>query len=162
MELYSENSLLAVKEVIREHRPNLVMYCIVNADLNMSTGKIAGQVGHSVDLALSYYFSLLEKFSSKVCWSENNHNYYLSSSNTLSDKENKFLENFTSWQLHGRTKVVLKASQKEFEKLKNEEDYFLVRDAGLTEIAPNSETVLSLPPILKEDAPKIIKKMRLL
>ena len=162
MELYSENSLLAVKEVVRENRPNLVMYCVVNSELNMSTGKIAGQIGHSIDLAISYYFSLLDKLSSQVCWSESNHNYYLSNSVSLSEKENKFIENFTSWQLHGRTKVILKASLKEFEKIKSEIDYFLVRDAGLTEIAANTETVLSLPPILKEEAPKLIKKLRLL
>lgn len=160
MEINIESSILAVNEAVRENRPKFVMYLIVNTDLNMSTGKIAGQVGHGVDLALQYYFNLLDKITTQSICLEKENKYYCM--DNLTDNESKIIESYTSWLLHGRTKVVLKASLKQFEKIKSELDYFLVRDAGLTEIEANSETVLSFPPILKEECPKLIKKLQAL
>ena len=56
---------------------------------------------------------------------------------------------------------MLKASDNEFEKLKKIENHVLVVDAGLTEIDPNTETVIAFIPINKSDAPKLIKRLRL-
>lgn len=56
------------------------------------------------------------------------------------------------WLATSYRKVVLRADDKEWERLKAELWCFLVRDAGLTEVESGSETVLVLWPMRKSEA----------
>jgi peptidyl-tRNA hydrolase len=50
------------------------------------------------------------------------------------------------WKATGHAKVILKASQKQIEKLMGEPETMYIRDAGRTQIVPNSLTVLGFYP----------------
>lgn len=135
-----------------------VLYLIVNNSLNMGTGKIAAQVGHAVDI-IRDEIDNLKSISIK---------YQKTDKTILSQAEidkfevaNRKYNNYLLWRQVGRRKVVLTADAKEFEKLKAEE-CFIVHDAGLTQVSAGSETVISLLPMRKNDAPKIIKRLQVL
>jgi peptidyl-tRNA hydrolase len=68
------------------------------------------------------------------------------------------------WVKSSFRKVVLRADDKEWEKVKACPDltFVTVRDAGLTEVAAGSETVLGIWPMLKSQAPKVLKKLQVL
>lgn len=78
----------------------------------------------------------------------------------LHEKYNKD-QIFKTWLNSGMTKIVLKASDSEFEKLKQEINSVLVIDAGFTVVASSTETVVGLKPMNKENASKLIKTLRL-
>lgn len=73
----------------------------------------------------------------------------------------KEYQDFYDWFHHSQAKVVLKAKEKELKKLKSL-GYFAVIDEGRTEIPSGSLTVVALPPMLKSEAQKIVKRYRLL
>lgn len=58
----------------------------------------------------------------------------------------------------------MKADEKEWVKLKNDNDLYtvIVKDLGLTELEPDTETVIGVYPMFKSQAPKIIKRLQLL
>lgn len=125
----------------------LIMYLIVRESLNMSVGKIAAQVGHAVQLINIRYHSLNDKIG-------------------RSDEETNMIHRYNFWVDHnandGFTKIVCKASDKEWELLKLIYKPTVVVDAGKTEVAPMSETVMSIFPVYKEERDKILKRLRLL
>lgn len=104
---------------------DLVMYYIVNSDLKMQKGKICSQIGHAtVDMLLNI------------------------------NKENKY---FNTWLLNGQPKIVLKQTEKNILQLvdkfyKKDNKFFCIKihDAGKTQIAPNSLTVLAFCPYPKK------------
>jgi len=113
------------------------MYIVVNNDLGMSKGKTASQVGHVVcDLTIR-----------------------LVGSQTVEYKD---------WRREGQAKVVLKATENTIENLyakyyKDRKSWCLVvHDAGKTQIAANSLTVLGFPPLYQKDVPEELKKLKLL
>ena len=53
---------------------------------------------------------------------------------------------FEQWAERGRPGVVLVADGAQWEQLKRDADCVAVRDAGLTQVEPGTETVLCLPP----------------
>jgi peptidyl-tRNA hydrolase len=59
-------------------------------------------------------------------------------------------------------KVVLGGKKKDFGKIISELNVFLVRDAGLTEVEPNSETVLVTWPMRKSAQPKCLSRLQVL
>ena len=69
---------------------------------------------------------------------------------------------FDNWIKSAVRKVVLKADEKEWIKLKELPDSVLIIDAGFTELNPNTETVIGFWPMYKDQAPKIIKRLQLL
>jgi peptidyl-tRNA hydrolase len=71
---------------------------------------------------------------------------------------------FAEWLDTSFRKVVLRADDKEWEKVKACPDitYVIVRDAGLTEVEAGSETVIGVFPLRKSQAPKIIKRLQVL
>ena len=71
---------------------------------------------------------------------------------------------FREWFQTSFRKVVLRADDKEWEKVKScsEITYVVVRDAGLTEVEAGSETVLGVFPIKKSEVPKVIKRLQVL
>lgn len=136
-----------------------IMYLIVRESLNMSAGKIAAQVGHAVGIIYESYYDLLLELRSL--------NTYHFCDFTSEQKENlKFIQtkinNFNSWQNNFFRKIVLRANDSEFNKIKSEIECFIVIDAGLTEVIPGSETCLALWPLKKTDVSKHIKRLRLL
>lgn len=112
----------------------LVQYYIVNKDLGMSPGKIAGQVAHVCRRITHWY------------------NY----ENCL-----EFV-NYTNWiENYSEKKIILEANQKTLEKLK-EQGFFYVEDNGLTEIAPGSLTCVGLGVMTRKEAQPYIKRLQLL
>ena len=71
---------------------------------------------------------------------------------------------FKNWLISSFRKVVLKADDKEWAKIKAdlEDGDVIVVDAGLTEIEPGSETVIGMHPIHKSSVGKLIKRLQVL
>lgn len=125
-----------------------IMYLIVRESLKMSPGKIAAQVGHGVGIIYNHYSRLKEK-----------------SPGPPGDKGLELRSKigyFDSWQEQSFRKIVLRADDKEWEKLKRQLECFLVADAGLTEVEAGSETVIALWPMLKSSAPPLVKRLQTL
>lgn len=103
----------------------LYMYILVNDDLKMGKGKIAGQVGHVVGLMTEEIIRKSYETTRGVpdCYAR-----------------------YMVWKATGHAKVILKASQKQIEELLGEPETMYIRDAGRTQIAPNSLTVLGFYP----------------
>jgi peptidyl-tRNA hydrolase, PTH2 family len=124
----------------------IVMYLVVRESLNMSIGKTAAQCAHASQM-LQLKFNVLER------------KFYT---------DQDFLHRiytFRAWLDSSYRKVTLKADDKEWARVKNEileEDRVIVVDAGLTEIAPGSETCVGLWPMKKSQVPKIIKRLQIL
>lgn len=127
-----------------------VMYLIVRDSLNMSPGKIAAQVGHGV---------------MQIMLVHNKYDLYIEGGpNAIGGFEEDCFKKaliFDEW-LKSPTKVVLKADECQWSELKNNFNCSVVIDGGFTEIAPNSETVIAFWPILKHQAPDLIKSLPLL
>lgn len=122
---------------------NLVLYSIVRIELNMSPGKIGGQCQHAIQYLMQHYANVKYDVATK--------------------DGGLFMFRYDNWingELH--TKVILKASDKEWEKLKEEYDPIIVVDAGKTEIAAGSETVMILYPMLRDERSKTLKRLQLL
>lgn len=118
-----------------EQKEEIVQYFVVNKDLEMSPGKIAGQVARmSRNIALAYeeFPNLIEREWYKE---------WLNSPNN--------------------TIIVLKGSQNELLKL-IDHGFSFVRDNGLTEIPAGSLTVVGLNPMPKSRAQTFVKRLRLL
>jgi len=132
--------------VRKDQEDPVILYLIVRESLNMGPGKIAAQVGHAVGMLMGAFHRIkLDKYGE-----------------ISQDLDNKY-SMVSGWLRHSYRKVVLRADDKEWEKIKSSElYYFLVQDAGLTEVDPGSETVICLWPMLKSKAPKIIKKLQIL
>jgi peptidyl-tRNA hydrolase len=58
----------------------------------------------------------------------------------------RYAETFRSWHERGRPCRFLRADALNWRRLKEELDCVVVRDAGVTEVEPGSETVLACPP----------------
>ncbi len=124
----------------------LVMYLIVRSALTLSPGKLGAQCGHAVQMAMLSYFGR------RTAMLEGAH-------------ENTALcEIMDRWFEGDYTKIVLRADEKEWAKLKTtlECPFFVVQDAGRTELPSGTETVMALWPMLKGDAPKLIQRLQLL
>jgi peptidyl-tRNA hydrolase len=120
----------------------IILYIVVRESLNMGPGKIGAQIGHGVGMFMGFYRwvqdqGIPEEYIAKY-------------------------EMTQQWLLSSYRKAVLKADDKEWEKLKQELDVFLVKDAGLTEVASGSETVLILWPMRKSERPKLVKRLQAL
>jgi PTH2 family peptidyl-tRNA hydrolase len=113
-------------------------YIIVNNDLNMSKGKIASQVGHLTE-------TIAEKIMKTMYESV---------------KSKEIVLDYMKYAKTGRKKIILKGTQQELEELSKEKDAEFIIDAGRTEIAPGSLTVVGFPPSNKNK--DRFKKFRLL
>lgn len=103
----------------------LYMYVLVNDDLKMGKGKIAGQVGHVVGL-------ITEEIIRK------------------SYESNKGVPDcylrYINWKNTGHAKIILKATEEQMKSFIGYPESLYVLDAGRTQIAPNSLTVLGFYP----------------
>jgi PTH2 family peptidyl-tRNA hydrolase len=105
---------------------SLYMYILVNNDVKMGKGKIAGQVGHVVGLITE----------------EIVHNYYVERTDSTIEAYNRYL----SWKKKGHAKIILKATEEEMVSLIQEKECVYIKDAGKTQIAPNTLTVVGFYP----------------
>jgi len=127
----------------------LIMYIVVKESLHMSVGKIAAQTGHAVQLLIKKYNQL-----QKADWGGR------------TEEEINMTTRYELWDDHkvndGFTKILCKADDKQWEKLKEIYNPIVVKDAGKTEVIPGSETVMALFPMYKDEREKVLKRLRLL
>jgi peptidyl-tRNA hydrolase len=132
-------------EIIVDKEDPLVVYLIVRGSLNMSTGKIGAQCGHGIQKLLVYYFTIKNIIVER------------------DEQEAIFWDNTSDWMDADSRKVSLIADDKEFERIKEDyPDHFLVKDNGITEVEPGSETLICLRPIFKSKRSKTLKRLRAL
>ncbi|WP_186578887.1 aminoacyl-tRNA hydrolase [Aquibacillus kalidii] len=67
---------------------------------------------------------------------------------------------FREWLETGQTKIILKASENTLNML-IKEGFVYIKDAGRTEIASGSLTVVALPPLNKDEAKKYTQHLSL-
>lgn len=114
-----------------------IQYIVVRETLNMSPGKIGAQVGHAIMLFMECKYGI---------------------SGTPGD-----LDDEMTWRHTGYTKILKRADDKEFERLKQEhQPSFVAVDLGRTEVPAGSETVMALWPMRKSAQSKTLKRLRLL
>ncbi|MHA1293457.1 MAG: peptidyl-tRNA hydrolase Pth2 [Promethearchaeota archaeon] len=110
---------------------------LIRTDLNMSTGKKCAQACHA-----SVSASDLVRVKNKKVWK--------------------------SWKNTGQKKVILKVNSMEelreiFLKVQKQKIHcFLVKDAGLTQLAPGTTTALGIGPVLAYEIDKITGDLKLL
>lgn len=115
------------------------LYFIVNSSLKMGNGKTAGQVGHACSAIIRRAYE-----------------------QGISKKE------YELWVAEMEAKIVLKTSNEEefFEicnKLKKDDFLpIIIKDAGKTQIEPNSSTVIVFGPINVKKCPSYISNLKLL
>jgi peptidyl-tRNA hydrolase, PTH2 family len=146
------NSPEAVEARANQEDP-IIMYLIVRESLNMSIGKTAAQCAHASQMILLKYNEfLMMDYNPEVGVS-------------LPPFSRETFDIIDKWLKTSFRKVVLKADDKEWSKLKaelNPKHFVLVIDAGLTEIEPGSETVIGVVPVYKSKCPKVIKRLQVL
>jgi PTH2 family peptidyl-tRNA hydrolase len=108
------------------------MYILVNDDLKMGKGKIGSQIGHCV----SSLIQKLEKNTSK----------------------NKY------WLNNGEPMIILKTTEEKLLQLRKKYSKISVeiRDAGKTQVSPDSLTTIGFIPLYEEEIPLDLTTMKLL
>lgn len=125
-----------------------VMYLIVRESLNMGMGKVGVQCAHASQM-LQLKFNELEK---QMCAGKEVGQVFC-----------QRIDLFREWLNSSFRKVVLKADEKEWSKVKTEileDKRIIVIDAGLTEVPEGSETCMALWPMYRSQVPKIIRKLQ--
>jgi len=134
-------------DLLNSKNYDVVMYLIVRESLldKMSAGKIAAQCGHAVQFVVTYYFE-----SSPIL------GFY--------EQNNKRTELMNKWFDCNYPKIVLKADDNEWQKLKDYPDLFcfIVKDAGHTQVDPGTETVMALWPVERNNRPKLLSRLQIL
>ena len=133
----------------------IILYMVVRKELKMSTGKIGVQAAHIIQKLLMRYFKDQVLSKSKQL-QETLH--------LISDKELARVNLLTEWAGKSSAKILKGATDKEWEALKEEfgKDMFIVRDAGKTQVAPETETIGCWWPVRKSEASASIKALPLL
>ncbi len=164
MKSKDHNSPEAVAARASQEDP-IVMYLIVHESLNMSTGKTAAQCAHASQMLTLEFFELKEKSKHLqklmgMVKTESEREGFLGNYKAMAPK----ISIFGEWTQTSFRKVVLRASDKEWTKLKEEfkDSMVMVVDAGLTEIPSGSETVIGLWPMRKSQVPKTVKRLQVL
>ena len=135
----------------------IVEYILVNKELNMSVGKIAGQVAHVQTVIDNKIFELDDKI------------YFLSEEildedimDTRFAKEKELINNYYDWFYSGsQTKIILRAKEKDLLKAIDMGAVY-IRDNGLTEIPSGSLTAVGFFPQPKDNLVDFTKKFQLL
>ena len=161
MRMKDLNSSEAVAARATQEDP-IVMYLIVRESLGMSSGKIGAQCAHAAQMLLLQYVNEQAKWQAGFDLV-----YGLSQEefDSVSEETKSRWSIFYKWLNNSFRKVVLRADDKEWMQIKLQlpiDNYQIVVDAGLTEIAAGSETVIGLWPMLKSERPKLIKKLQVL
>ena len=159
------NSPEAVEARASQEDP-IVMYLIVHESLNMSTGKTAAQCAHASQMLTLKYFEIkdLSKSLQKKMSDPMKVESQVPSLKEAYVKMAPQISIFGEWMNSSFRKVVLRASDKEWVKLKEEfkDSMVMVVDAGLTEIPSGSETVIGLWPMRKSQRSKTVQRLQVL
>lgn len=140
----------------------IVMYLIVKESLEMSIGKTAAQCAHGSQM-LQLKFNTLEKELANLENLEETFGSLNPSEGAAREAIHPQYYIFQQWLDTSFRKVVLRANDHQFERLKKEcPNHIVVVDAGITEIAPGSETVLGLWPMHRSTCPKYLTKIQVL
>lgn len=148
----------------------IVMYLIVHESLNMGMGKTAAQCAHASQMLTLKYFEIKSESNTlqKQMYPLLNAPpaaVEIAKLKSAYAELSRVLSIFGEWMNSSFRKVVLRASDKEWTKLKEEfkdQNMVMVVDAGLTEIPSGSETVIGLWPMRKSQVSKTIKKLQVL
>jgi len=111
------------------------MYILVNEDIKISKGKLAGQVGHAV---MSYVYHKAIKPL----------------------QEGKQIEPLDGYMIEQK-KIILKCPQWRLEELEYESGYSVIRDKGYTELEPNTLTCVNYGIMTPDMLPEWIKELKL-
>jgi peptidyl-tRNA hydrolase, PTH2 family len=128
----------------------LRVYLIVNTDLGMGLGKTSVQTAHATHLLLKKRDDILA-----AC-------------DQYTNQDKKLIEQaiaLNKWHnSDSMTKISKEATTEQFNTIKQQFEgcCVVVRDAGRTEIASGSQTVIALFPMTKKDTPEIIANLPLL
>lgn len=152
-------------ELRKNQEDPIVMYLIVREELGMSIGKTGAQCAHASQM-LQLKFNALDKRLKYLEDLDNNVRRLSENERAEWDATHPSYYIFSQWLESSFRKVVLKADDKEWEKIKGAFVEGVTRvtvvDAGLTELNPNTETVIGIWPMRKSEVPKVIKKLQVL
>lgn len=110
------------------------MYILVNEDIKISKGKLAGQVGHAV---MSYLYRYIEAFD-----------------------KSEVIDMFSEY-MREQKKIILKCPQSKLEELEELGDYVVIRDKGYTQLEPNTLTCVNFGIITPSSLPNWVKELKL-
>lgn len=111
---------------------DLRMYLLVNKDVKIGKGKLAGQIGHAV---MSYAYYRLKHLGT----------------------EDPLLARYMT---HEQKKIVLFCPEERLLSLEAE-GYLTIRDKGYTQLAPNTLTVVNLGVHAKDAVPEWVQGLKL-
>lgn len=146
-------------ELRKNQEDPIVMYLVVRESLNMSSGKIGAQCGHAAQMILMDYV----RHGGEVDANPNDLPHPGGDPNTPVSELHRMHVMFR-WLDSSFRKVTLKADEKEWRKLKEIPglSFVVVKDAGHTEVAPGSETVIGIWPMYRSQRPKLLKNLQAL
>lgn len=107
------------------------MYIFINTDLKMKAGKWGAQVGHGVQYIIE----------------------------NLKNQSKETIEIYDQWNIEGRRKIILKATEEEMNFLHNSYPSMKVHDAGFNHVPVNSFTCLALYPKIHDESFRNFKLM---
>lgn len=117
------------------------MYILVNEDIKIGKGKLAGQVGHAV---CSYiYRNFIKDYDNNPI--------------NVTDEMQQLLEEYMECQ----KKIILRCPQSKLEELELLNKYITIRDKGLTQLEPNTLTCINLGIFEKDKSPEWVKNLKL-
>jgi peptidyl-tRNA hydrolase len=142
--------------IVHQHDP--IAICLIFREIlikDVTLGKICSQIAHAQDYLRIRFNKLDRKYQEHI--------------NLYPDQPFYNIEPITKWnewEQENHRKIVLKASEKEWARLKSEikeEDYALVKDAGLScGLEPGTETAIGIMPMRKSQRLPILKKLQTL
>lgn len=133
------------------------MYVLVNEDIKIGKGKLAGQVGHAVMSFL--YRGIISELKIAIKNLDFSKIDLLNSSLAKLEEVNSSLEKLDEY-MKIQKKILLKCSESKLEELEKE-GYITIRDKGLTQLEPNTLTCVNLGIMDKKDVPDWVNELRL-
>lgn len=118
------------------------MYILVNDDIKIGKGKLAGQVGHAV---ASYFYRTIEDV------------LFYPSDDPIIESDLTMLDDYMKVQ----KKIILKCPQSKLEELE-QKGFITIRDKGWTQLEPNTLTCVNVGIIDKSDVPEWINNLKLM
>mmetsp|Transcript_14037 Transcript_14037/g.21251 ORF Transcript_14037/g.21251 Transcript_14037/m.21251 type:complete len:205 (+) Transcript_14037:395-1009(+) len=131
-----------IKQKLGTSEP-LKMLLVVRSDLKMKKGKIGAQCGHA---AVGSFRSILNTFMHKATSPADS-----SKQNSENWRAHQHFTWLQQWQHTGCAKIAVKADEDQFDEayrkvVDKNLPHYRVRDAGRTQVAPGSSTVLAIGP----------------
>ena len=124
------------------------MYILVNEDIKIGKGKLAGQVGHAV--ASYLYNGIVDNMREALEDSE-------SAIGEIAHHDLKEIDEYMKEQ----KKIILKCPQWKLEELERTNNYITIRDKGYTQLEPNTLTCVNYGICDVTDVPDWIKELKL-